>query len=154
VEPWVAFLSLVQTMVGGLPTSSALIENNPPRSAPAQVQPGETIRHTALASHSIMGSRLPFPPCTHPFPHRLSHQVQATPSPAENLGFTLEPMTGGRAPPCETIHPSSPLPPSLIALHTVLYCSTLYTVSHPPSRCDCSRSVNPYQPPGSPFRCT
>jgi hypothetical protein len=39
------------------------------------------------------------------------------------------------------------LPPSLVALHTLLYYSTLYTVSHAPLRCDCSLSVNPITPP-------
>lgn len=133
----------------GFQTSSALIENNPPRSAPAS--------SPARRDYTPCGTSFPFNhgltvaiSSVHtPFPHRLSHQSPGdTINRRKNLGFTLEPMTGGRAPPCEndsSLH--FPLSPSLIALHTVLYCSTLYTVSHTPLRCDCSRSVNPYQPP-------
>jgi len=135
-------------MVGRLPTSSALIENNPPRSAPAS--------SPARRDYTPCGTSFPFNhgltvaiSSVHtPFPHRLSHQRRHHHQ-RKNLGFTLERMTGGRAPPRETIHhsispyhpPSSPSTPYFIV-------SLCTTVSHTSLRCDCSRSVNPYQPRG------
>jgi hypothetical protein len=128
----------------GFQTSSALIENNPPRSAP-RLSP-------ARRDYTPCGTSFPFnhgltvaisSVHTHPSRTDFPTSPRRHHSPAENLGCTLEPMTGGRAPPRESIHPSSAYH-SLSSLSTpVLYCSTLYTVSHTPLRCDCSRSVKP-----------
>jgi hypothetical protein len=115
----------------GLPTSSALIENNPPPiSARFKSSPGVTIRHAALASHSIMGPRLLFPPCTH------TSSVPSTPSRTDFPTTPGDTFTSGksgvsrlnhdRRAGTASIHPSSAYHPLLSPSTPVLYGALLF----------------------------